>query len=88
MKNFIFDYRNNYKAEPSQVAIHGYDVGFYFLSILNCFGTNFEDCIYNYHPKLLQANYKFVRWNRNSGCENTGVSMIKYYDDYVVSHVK
>ena len=82
VKDFVLKYRDIYRTEPTQMAIHGYDVGFYFFSALNDFGKDFSKCILNYNKDLLQANYKFVQWYQNSGFENVDVSIIKYFDGY------
>ena len=87
MKNFILKYRDTYKTEPGQMAIHGYDVGMYFLSALKYYGKNFQNCIYNHNPDLLQADYRFVKWYETSGYENIGVVIIKYYDGYNIFRV-
>jgi LysM repeat protein/ABC-type branched-subunit amino acid transport system substrate-binding protein len=87
VKSFVLKYRRIYRTEPKQIAIHGYDVGLYFLSALRDHGTNFSNCIVNYNIDLLQANYKFVKWYENSGFENVGVDMIKYYDGYNVFRI-
>ena len=87
VKKFVSKYRETYKTEPAQMAIHGYDVGLYFLSALKNYGTNFSNCIVNYDVDLLQAKYKFVRWYQNSGFENVGVDMIKYYDGYNIFRI-
>lgn len=87
VKNFVLKYRQVYRTEPKQMAIHGYDVGLFFLSALRDYGTNFSNCILNYNIDLLQANYKFAKWYENSGFENIGVDMIKYYDGYNIFRI-
>jgi LysM repeat protein/ABC-type branched-subunit amino acid transport system substrate-binding protein len=87
VKKFVLKYRDVYKTEPAQMAIHGYDVGLYFLSALKDYGKSFSNCIVNYDVDLLQAKYKFVKWYENSGFENTGVDMIKYYDGYNIFRI-
>jgi hypothetical protein len=87
VKDFVLKYRDIYSSEPSQMAIHGYDVGFYFFSALKDFGTDFSRCILNYDKDLLQANYRFVKWYHNSGFENVDVSIIKYFDGYNILKV-
>ncbi len=87
VKDFVLKYRDIYSSEPSQMSIHGYDVGFYFFSALNDFGPDFSHCILNYEKDLLQANYRFVKWYHNSGFENVDVSIIKYFDGYNILKV-
>jgi len=87
VKKFILKYRDNFKTEPQQYAIHGYDIGMYFLSGFLKFGNNLAHCIYYHQPDLLQADYHFVRWFKNSGFENTDVSLIEYRENYNVSKI-
>ncbi len=87
VKNFILNYRETFKTEPQQYAIHGYDVGMYFLSAILYYGSDFEYCIHAHKQELLQADYNFVRWYFNSGFENTGVSLIKYQENYKISKI-
>lgn len=88
VKNFVVKYRDVYHTEPDQMAVHGYDVGLYFLSALKEYGRNFSNCIINYDVDLLQAKYKFVKWYEYSGYENVGVEIIKYYDGYNIFRIK
>ena len=88
VKNFILKYRHEYNTEPDQMAVHGYDIGLFFLSALQFYGYDFENCIYQHSSSLLQANYKFVKWYQNSGYENIDVSMVKYFGDYHIDRIK
>lgn len=85
VKDFIYKYRAMYKAEPDQYAMHGFDVGMYFLSALLYYGNNFPNCIYHYSTDQLQAKFRFVKWDKYSGFENIGMSIIKYEKDYTIS---
>jgi LysM repeat protein/ABC-type branched-subunit amino acid transport system substrate-binding protein len=87
VKSFVLKYRDTYKIEPNQYAIHAYDVGLYFLSAMLNYGENFENCIYNHKIDLLQADYNFVRWYENSGFENTNVDIIKYFKGYNIFRI-
>ncbi len=87
VKNFVLKFRDTYHTEPDQMAIHAYDIGIYFLSALKNYGKNFDQCVYNYRVDLLQANYRFVRWYKDSGFENVHVDIIKYYDGYNISRI-
>lgn len=82
---FIKIYRELYKTEPSQYSFHGYDVGFFFLSSLLHYGSDFHLCVNTYHPELLQARYKFVKWKKESGYENIYIDLIKYNSDYTIN---
>jgi len=88
VKNFILKYRKEYATEPDQMAIHGYDIGMFFLSALQYYGKDFEKCIHQHTSNLLQSNYKFVKWYFNSGYENINVSIVKYFGDYHIDKVE
>lgn len=87
VKEFVLKYRETYHTEPDQMAIHAYDIGLYFLSALKDYGKNFDQCIYNYRTDLLQADYKFVKWYKDSGFENTHVDIIQYYNGYNIFRI-
>ncbi|MCK5168740.1 MAG: LysM peptidoglycan-binding domain-containing protein, partial [Bacteroidales bacterium] len=87
VKKFVIKYRNTYKTEPNQMAVHAYDVGLYFLTAMLKYGENFESCIYNHKVDLLQADYRFVKWYKTSGFENVDVDIIKYYDGYNIFRI-
>ncbi|MBU8891902.1 MAG: LysM peptidoglycan-binding domain-containing protein [Bacteroidales bacterium] len=87
VKNFILKYRDIYRTEPNQMAIHAYDVGLYFLTAMMYYGKNFEQCIYNHSMDLLQADYRFVKWYKTSGYENVDVDIIKYFDGYNIFRI-
>ncbi|MCD4834124.1 MAG: LysM peptidoglycan-binding domain-containing protein [Bacteroidales bacterium] len=87
VKNFILKYRDTYKTEPTQMAVHAYDVGLYFLTAMMNYGKDFEQCIYNYKVNLLQADYRFVKWYETSGYENVDVDIVKYYDGYNIFRI-
>ncbi|MEE4197905.1 MAG: LysM peptidoglycan-binding domain-containing protein [Bacteroidales bacterium] len=88
VKDFILEYRETYNTEPQQYAIHGFDIGMYFLSALLKYGNNLEDCIYYHQQDLLQADYHFVRWYKDSGFENIDVSLIEYRENYNISKIE
>lgn len=87
VKDFTLKYRDLFNTEPSQMAIHAYDIGIYFLSAMMQYGTNFDQCIGNLNIDLLQANYRFVKWYESSGFENVDVDIIKYYNGYNVLRI-
>ncbi len=87
VKDFVLKFRGLYRTEPSQMAIHGYDVGLYFLTAMYSYGKDFEKCIYNHNMDLLQADYKFVKWYKTSGFENVDVDIIKYFDGYHIFRI-
>jgi LysM repeat protein/ABC-type branched-subunit amino acid transport system substrate-binding protein len=87
VKDFIFKYKKLFKAEPDQYVMHGFDVGMYFFTALLYYGTDFENCIYHHKTNQLQADFRFVKWNKYSGFENIGMSIIRYDADYSINKI-
>ncbi|MEI6765433.1 MAG: LysM peptidoglycan-binding domain-containing protein [Bacteroidota bacterium] len=77
VRNFVLNYRNSYNAEPDTFAFRGYDVTMYFMGALMKYGKNFEKCLADYHPDLLQGKYSFKIEGEN-GWENNVISIYRY----------
>jgi LysM repeat protein/ABC-type branched-subunit amino acid transport system substrate-binding protein len=78
VKNFIENYREFFRSEPTQYSFRGYDVMFFFLSALKEYGADFQYCISNHKVDLLQSDYKFNRTSTGGGYENRSVHMLRY----------
>jgi LysM repeat protein/ABC-type branched-subunit amino acid transport system substrate-binding protein len=74
---FIKKYREQYRAEPSQMAFQGYDVAAYFASALYRFGARFEECLPALEVELMQSNYQFTPISYSFRA-NKGGFMIRY----------
>lgn len=90
VKDFIFDYRKNFKTEPTQFSFQGYDIAFFYLNILKTYGPDFSNCL---SPTIgdsifscLQNEFKFYRTSWG-GYENNQVFVIKYDQDYDVVRI-
>ena len=84
VKRFLTKYRSLFRAEPSNYAYQGYDVGYYFLRALYTKGPSFEQCIeQNLIPaQPLQSNFRFQKTGPNGGYINTDTRVIRYLPDY------
>ncbi len=78
VKNFVLNYRSNYKCEPSKFSFLGFDTGLYFLNALKNYGHNFQECLPNLEINLLQANFNFVKLGEKGGYENNGIYILHY----------
>ncbi len=76
VKQFIAKYRLTYYAEPEGYAYRGYDIGWYFMSVLMKFGAHFDDCITHYDQNLLELSFEFDRSPLN-GYENQHWNMLR-----------
>ncbi len=95
---FINKYREWYKTEPmsispyfqkasvrsnfSRYGIWGYDVTYYFINALKKYGKNFEYCLDDYNPHLIQSNFKFERMSNWGGMYNTGLFILNFTPEY------
>lgn len=87
VKNFIAEYRNLYRAEPTQYSYLGYDVGLYFISAMKNYGVRFNECLHSYRPDLLQSEFWFTP-NSNNAFQNERQFIINYTSTFEVKKVK
>ncbi|MDP2238432.1 MAG: LysM peptidoglycan-binding domain-containing protein [Bacteroidales bacterium] len=75
---FIQQYRSENGIEPTNYAFEGFDIGWYFLSLLQRYGKDAAYCLPDYKAKLLQTSYSFKRTDDNNGFENTYWNIYSY----------
>jgi LysM repeat protein/ABC-type branched-subunit amino acid transport system substrate-binding protein len=80
-KNFVSKFRNSYKTNPDIYAFSGYDLTYYFASLLQKQGRGFLNEIdYNEYHGII-TTLQFIKSATNkSGYENKFVYMLKYYN--------
>jgi hypothetical protein len=78
--SFIKKYRQKYLSEPENYAFAGFDISWYFLNALMNFGTDFEDCIQFFNPKLIRTDFEFRHQNRRDGYENIRWQLLKFHN--------
>ena len=85
-ESFICKFRNRYETEPNDYAYQGFDIGWYFLNVLNIYGENMMDNLPYYNTPLLQTRFHFERNSDTSGYENTfwNVYQFKGYNKVVL----
>lgn len=76
--DFVRTFRKRYGTDPNVYSSQGFDVGMYFLSAMQLYGTNFDLAIGQHQVKLVQNDYKFRRIDQFSGLENQRVAIIRY----------
>ncbi len=80
-KKVIKYYRDKYNTDPSQYSFQGFDVSYYFCSMLLNIGSNFLNNIHESAFKGLQANFLFSQYPiENSGFENKEIFILKCHD--------
>jgi LysM repeat protein/ABC-type branched-subunit amino acid transport system substrate-binding protein len=77
-------FKAEFKTEPNNFGMQGYDVSFYFLSAMMRFGKDFRECLPYHHVQLAQGNYLFEKVSEYGGYMNQGVSVISYRRNYDV----
>lgn len=82
--DFVQKYRENYYLEPNQFAFQGYDVAYYFMSLLFNYGENASSAALNFHPQLLQGNFQFKKTSSSAGWVNDGLFIIEYKPDFTI----
>ncbi|MEK6616108.1 MAG: ABC transporter substrate-binding protein [Bacteroidota bacterium] len=86
-KNFILEYRNEFKTEPTQYVFLGFDVGYFYLSGLKKYGTAMQRKLPELKQKGIQTEFNFYQSDINSGYENRGVGIMKF-ENYSYTRVK
>lgn len=88
VQQFVANYREIYRAEPSDLSFLGYDVGIYFISALKKFGPNFNDCLPTYNMNGLQIDFSFGKNSRTLNLQNTDQIIMRYTNDFEVVRAK
>jgi len=101
VQNFLQQYRKMYFTEPTmltgineispqayQFAFLGYDVTFFFMSVMKKYGKDFGDCIPFFRMPTQQSDFRFEKINPFSGYKNTNLDIYKYGKDYSIMKEK
>lgn len=83
-QEFVLKYRALYNAEPSQYAISGYDIFYFFISAFNDLGKSFYEFIPYYTLGLIQSNILFRKTSEEGGYVNTRTRDVQFKPDYSV----
>jgi len=80
MQSFERTFYKRYKVMPEKFAVLGFDVGMYYLSLLNNYGLNFEVMFLGLQEEQLGRKFEFLKTGIESGYENHSVYLIRYAD--------
>ena len=96
--NFLRQFRIMYHTEPTmltglgsispnayQFAFLGYDITYYFTTIIKMYGKEFGRCITDFRMPMLQSDFCFEKINPFSGYMNKPASIYKYGKDYSIT---
>jgi ABC-type branched-subunit amino acid transport system substrate-binding protein len=81
---FLKKFRQYFHTDPGNFGMQGYDVAFYFLSAMNYYGKQFEECLPYHQVSLAQGSYRFEKQTQFGGYMNVGVSVISYERNFDV----
>jgi hypothetical protein len=77
-EQFALDYYERYKADPSIYSFQGYDITYYFLSLLQKYGSGFLNNIFENDYKGIGTYFNFMQVDNQTGFENKAIIMLKY----------
>lgn len=77
IKSFITRYRNEFRLEPSDYSFKGFDIAFYFGSLLEKYGNNYAKHLEETFFKGMHANFKFSKVSKY-GYINTELMMLRF----------
>lgn len=80
VKDFEREYMKRCEMPPSKFSVLGYDVGMYYLKLMNEYGLNFELMLLGYQDEILSRKFEFFKTGIESGYENHSVYIIRYRD--------
>lgn len=73
-------YMNQFQIPPQRFSILGFDVGMYYLKLINEYGLNFKVMFLGYQDEFLSRKFEFFKTGIESGYENHSVYLIRYRD--------
>jgi len=98
IQNFLQKFRKMYYTEPTmltgigvlspyayQFAFLGYDLTFFFMSIMKKYGKDFGRCIPYFRMPMLQSDFSFEKIDSFSGFKNIHFDIYKYGKDYSIT---
>lgn len=79
VNEFIKKYRSAFRFEPGEYAFKGFDIGFYFATLLAQHGPEYLQYLTKVKYKGLHNNFSFIQ-NEKSGYINTSLMLLRYED--------
>lgn len=78
VRHFVRAFQQRFDADANRDALLGFDVGLYFMSALNRYGTGFYNCCEGMNTVTLQSQFDFKK--TDSGFYNTGLNIFRMED--------
>jgi len=76
----LVEYMHNQKQHPTKYTLLGADVGFYFLGMLNQYGTGFDLFLEEHKAHGMISDFDFFKTGMESGYENRSSNLLRYRD--------
>ena len=88
-KYVIRSFRERYHTDPGVMSFawDGYDETVYFLTLLQRYGTSFEECAGYFNPSLCIGRFDFRRTGWFSGFINTSMILLQYNNDFTITEI-
>ena len=83
-KGFIRSYRAMYYTEPSYYACQGFDIGYYYISLLKKYGTAMQDHLGDMKYKGAHTTFDFHKSDATSGYDNKAIYILEYRNYTIV----
>jgi ABC-type branched-subunit amino acid transport system substrate-binding protein len=84
-KDFIYEYRALYDAEPNSFAYMGYDTAYSILSMISRYGNGWNKEIVGKKFEGLQSDFIFEHDGFDTGLENHAIRRTVYNPDFTVT---
>lgn len=84
VKQFEKKFYTLHKTIPESFSFLGFDVGYYYLSLLNSFGTNFQLMLLGVEDEVLSRKFQFFKTGFESGYENHSSYILRYTESKLV----
>jgi LysM repeat protein len=86
-KKFQEQFKEKFKGVPSMYAYQGFDVAFYFSSLLDTYGKGFITCLEKAQPFCgFNSCYSFLQKGEGNGFENSFVNVLQL-DDFELTRL-
>lgn len=81
---FIQKYRSNYATEPSYYSYQGFDIAYFYGSMLKKYGTALQDNLPGEKYTGIHTSFDFYKPDEKGGLENKAIFMLEYKNYSVV----
>jgi len=87
-RDFILQFRNNFKTEPSRYSFQGYDLTKYFAQAKVAYGADIIKCLPSYTYEGIQTGFRFEKHSPEGGLINTATTILEYTEDLNIQAVE